>query len=225
MARERRPMPGPDATLDDGSEAMDARLRIVEAADEERRRVVRDLHDGAQSRLVHTVIALQRAMARDDLPPVVRTLVEEGLTHARSAIDELRELAHGIHPALLTHRGLAAAVEGLAHRLALPVEVAIPQERYATAVESTAYFVAAEALTNVAKYARASRARITATRTVTGLRLVVEDDGVGGAKPEPGRGLAGLEDRIAALRGTLAIDSPPGGGTRIRADLPLPGSP
>ena len=151
------------------------RARIVDAADEERRRTVRDLHDGAQARLVHGVIALEGARAREDLPPHARALVEEGLAHVRSAIDELRELAHGIHPAILTSRGLAAAVDAL----------------------------------------------ISATRTTTGLRLDVEDDGVGGAHRAAGRGLAGLHDRLTALDGHLAIDSPSGGGTRITAEIPL----
>ena len=199
-----------------------SRARIVDAADEERRQTVRDLHDGAQARLVYGVIALERARAREDLPADARALVEEGLEHARAAIDELRELAHGIHPAILTHSGLGADVDALADRAPLPVTVSIAPERYPPAVESTAYFVAAEALTNVAKYARATTALITATRTATGLRLVVEDDGVGGAHRAAGRGLAGLHDRLAALDGDLAIDSPPGGGTRITAHIPLP---
>jgi signal transduction histidine kinase len=199
-----------------------SRARIVEAADDERRRVVRDLHDGAQARLVHAIIALERARAGGGLPPDTRALVEEGLMHARSAIDELREQAHGIHPAILTHSGLAPAVEALADRATLPVAVAIAEERYPRPVESAAYFVAAEALTNVVKYARASKARIAATRTATCLRLVIEDDGVGGAARETGRGLAGLGDRVAALDGVLTIDSPPGEGTRISAEIPLP---
>jgi PAS domain S-box-containing protein len=204
------------------SELVASRVRIVEAADEQRRRVVRDLHDGAQSRLIHTVMALERARTHEQLAPAVRPLVEEGLMHARSAIGELRELAHGIHPAILTHGGLAAAIEVLADRSPLPVRLGIPDERYPTPVESAAYFVAAEALTNVAKYAHASTAKVNATRTPAGLRLVVEDDGVGGARRAPGRGLAGLGDRLAALDGVLAIDSPPGGGTRICAEIPLP---
>jgi signal transduction histidine kinase len=208
------------------SELLASRVRIVEAADEQRRRVVRDMHDGAQSRLIHTVIALERAQvhaqAYDDVAPEVRELVEEGLMHARSAINELRELAHGIHPAILTNKGLAAAIEVLADRTPLPVELDIPDERFPNAVESAAYFVAAEALTNVVKYARASTARIEGARTPAGLRLVVEDDGVGGARRAPGGGLAGLGDRVAALDGVLAIDSPPGGGTRIRAEIPVP---
>jgi PAS domain S-box-containing protein len=205
------------------SELIASRVRIVEAADEQRRRVVRDLHDGAQERMIHAIFALQRAHDRDDAPPDVRSLVEEGVTHVRSAIRELRELAHGIHPEILTQHGLAAAVQPLADRAPLPVDIEMPEERYSAPVESAAYFVAAEALTNVAKYARASTARIAGTRTAAGLSLVVEDDGVGGAKRVPGRGLAGLGDRLAALDGALAVDSPPGGGTRIRAEIPLGG--
>ncbi|MCW3065364.1 MAG: domain S-box protein [Solirubrobacterales bacterium] len=204
------------------AELVASRVRIVEAADEQRRRVVRDLHDGAQSRLIHTVIALEHARGHEAVPPEVRTLLEEGLAHAHSAIGELRELAHGIHPAILTNSGLSAAVEVLADRIPLTVDIEIPDERYPPAVESAAYFVAAEALTNVAKYAHASTARIAATRTPVGLRLVIEDDGVGGAEPAAGRGLAGLEDRLDALDGVLALESPPGGGTRIRAEIPLP---
>jgi signal transduction histidine kinase len=203
------------------SELVASRVRIVEAADEQRRRVVRDLHDGAQERLVHAIIALQRAHDGDDVPPHVRSLVEQGVTHVRSAIGELRELAHGIHPEILTQRGLAAALQPLADRAPLLVEIEILDERYPAPVESAAYFVTAEALTNVAKYARASTARITGTRTPAGLSLVVEDDGVGGAKRTPGRGLAGLRDRLAALDGVLTVDSPLGGGTRIRAEIPL----
>jgi signal transduction histidine kinase len=205
------------------AELIASRARIVEAADEQRRRVVRDLHDGAQQRLVHLVMTLQRAQSRGDLPPEVRPLVEDGVTLTRAAIEELRELAHGIHPAILSHHGLGAAVDGLAERAALPVEVDIAEERYPTAVESAAYFVAAEALTNVAKYAAAATARVVAARVGDDLVLSVEDDGVGGARPEPGSGLAGLLDRVAALDGTLTVESPPGGGTRIRAVLPLTG--
>src|SRR5215207_5098790 len=174
------------------TDLVDSRARIVEAADEQRRRVVRDLHDGAQQRLVQAVMTLQQAQARTDLPPAVRPLVEDGVMLTRSAIDELRELAHGIHPAILTHHGLAAAVEGLAERAPLPVDVDIAEERHPAAVESAAYFVAAEALTNVAKYARASTARVTARRMDEELVLAVEDDGVGGARPSRGSGLAGL---------------------------------
>jgi PAS domain S-box-containing protein len=198
-----------------------SRARLVEAADEQRRRVVRDLHDGAQQRLVQSLMTLQRAQARDDLPRDVDALIQDGLRLTRAAIDELRELAHGIHPAILTHHGLAAAVDGLAERAPLPIDVEIPEDRYPTAVESAAYFVAAESLTNVAKYAQASTARVTATCVADALVLAIEDDGIGGARPAPGSGLSGLVDRVAALDGTLTVDSPPGGGTHVRAVIPL----
>jgi signal transduction histidine kinase len=197
-----------------------SRARLVQAADEQRRRVVRDLHDGAQQRLIHAVMTLQLANARD-APPELGRLVADALADTRDAIEELRELAHGIHPAILTHRGLAAAVEALADRAPLPVHVDIPDQRYPSSVESTAYFIAAEALTNVAKYARASTTRITAVPTADELVLTIDDDGAGGATPSAGSGLAGLQDRVAAVDGTLTVDSPPGAGTRIRAELPL----
>jgi PAS domain S-box-containing protein len=204
------------------SELVASRSRIVEAADEQRRRVVRDLHDGAQQRLVQAVMTLQRAKNLPHVPPDVGVLIEEGFMQTRSAIDELRELAHGIHPSILTHHGLAAAVEALADRAPLPVQIDIPDDRYPMAVELAAYFVAAEALTNVAKYAQASKARVEAGRTDDALVLQVEDDGIGGAEPSPGRGLAGLLDRLAALDGTLTVESRVGQGTRIRAEIPLP---
>jgi signal transduction histidine kinase len=204
------------------SELIASRARIVQAADEQRRRVVRDLHDGAQQRLVHAVMTLQLAQGQADAPPEVAELVGNALEHARGAIEELRELAHGIHPALLTTRGLAAAVEALAERASVIVRVEIPEHRYPPAVESAAYFVAAEALTNVAKYAHASKARVVAVERGASLVLEIEDDGVGGAKPLAGSGLAGLQDRLAAFNGTLDVDSPPGTGTRVRAEIPLP---
>jgi len=182
---------------------------------------VRDLHDGAQQRLIHAVMTLQLANARDDAPPELGRLVADALADTRDAIEELRELAHGIHPAILTHRGLAAAVEALADRAPLPVDLDIPDQRYPSSVESTAYFIAAEALTNVAKYARASMVRITAVPTADELVLTIDDDGAGGATPSAGSGLSGLQDRVAAVDGSLTLDSPPGAGTRIRAELPL----
>jgi signal transduction histidine kinase len=197
-----------------------SRTRIVEAADQQRRRLVRDLHDGAQAGLVRVVLGLQLALRAGD-DPERRTLVAEALANARTAIDELRELAHGIHPAVLTHRGLAAAVGALADRVPLPVDVDIADERFPDSVELGAYYVAAEALTNVAKYAGATTARVTVTRTARLLVLTVEDDGIGGAQPSGGSGLAGLADRLAALDGTLTVSSPPGEGTQIRAEIPL----
>ena len=202
-----------------------SRARLVEAADVERRRLVRDLHDGAQSSLVRVSIELQLVLRRGDVTGEVRTRVGDALDHARSAIDELRELVHGIHPALLSHRGLAAAVEALAGRVSVPVRVEIADERYPNSVESVAYFVAAEALTNIAKYARASTARVTTTRTAGSLVLTIDDDGIGGARPSVGSGLAGLADRLAALDGTLTVSSQPGEGTHIRAEIPLSSGP
>jgi len=203
------------------SELLASRARIVAAADEQRQRVVRDLHDGAQQRLVHAVMTLQLAHGRGDAPPTLGQLIADALEDTRRAIDELRELAHGIHPALLTHRGLAAAVEALADRATVPVAVDIPAQRYPPSVESAAYFVAAEALTNVAKYAHAASAHVAATCPADVLTLVISDDGVGGATLIAGRGLSGLRDRVAAVGGTLTVHSPPGQGTHIRADIPL----
>jgi signal transduction histidine kinase len=197
-----------------------SRARIVVAADGVRRRVVRDLHDGAQQRLIHAAFVLQAALDCDDVAPDVRALVEQGLMHARSATRELRELAHGIHPAILTNRGLAAAVEGLADRVPLPVEVDIPDERYPTPVEATAYFVVAEALTNVAKHAHATRAVVKARVKDGTLAVRVRDDGKGGARPD-GSGLVGLADRLAALDGQLRLESPADGGTLVAATIPL----
>jgi signal transduction histidine kinase len=205
-------------------ELADSRARLVQAADEQRRRVVRDLHDGAQQRLIHAVMTLQLATARGDAPPALARLLADALEHTRAAIEELRELAHGIHPAILTHRGLAAAVDALADRAPLPVHVDISQQRYPSSVESTAYFVAAEALTNVAKYASASSAHVTATATGDALVLAVEDDGVGGALPSAGSGLSGLQDRVAAMQGALTVESSPGAGTRIHAVIPIAAS-
>ena len=198
-----------------------SRARIVEAADEQRRRVVRDLHDGAQSSLVRVAIALQLALRRGDVTGEARTQVSQALDNARSAIEELRELVHGIHPGVLTHRGLAAAVKDLASRAPAPVVVEITDERFPKSVELAAYFVTAEALTNVAKYARASHAHVATTRTESHLVLTVDDDGIGGAQPSAGSGLAGLADRIETLGGTLSVSSRPGHGTHVRAEIPL----
>jgi PAS domain S-box-containing protein len=198
-----------------------SRARIVEAADEQRRRLVRDLHDGAQSGLVRVVLSLELALRSAEVPGDARELVGDALGDARAAIDELRELAHGIHPAVLTHRGLPAAVRALADRASVPVAIDVANERYPDSVESAAYFVAAEALTNVAKYASASSVRVATTRTASHLVLTVDDDGVGGARPSDGGGLAGLADRVAALDGALTVSSEPGDGTHIRAEIPL----
>jgi signal transduction histidine kinase len=197
-----------------------SRARIVSAQDEQRRRVVRDLHDGAQQRLVNAVIQLQLAASRRDLTPATRELVDAALEHAEAAIEELRELAHGIHPSVLTHYGLAAAVEALAERSRLPVRVQIPEERFPPAIESTAYFIVAEALTNTLKHAHATVATVSATRLDGALVIDVEDDGTGGAV-DKGSGLAGLRDRVSAVAGQLTVRSKPGQGTCVRAELPL----
>jgi PAS domain S-box-containing protein len=201
-----------------------SRARIVAATDEERRRVVRDLHDGAQQRLVHTIITLKLARRalrseKEDLAP----LLAEALEHAERATAELRELAHGILPAVLTHGGLRAGIDALASRTPVPVEIDVSVARLTGAVEATAYFVVAEALTNVAKHSRAGHAAVSAHIEDGVLCVQVRDDGIGGARPD-GSGLLGLADRLAALDGHLRLESPPGGGTLVAAAIPLPAS-
>jgi PAS domain S-box-containing protein len=202
-----------------------SRARIVAAADAERVRLGRDLHDGAQQRLVHvalsTQLALGRLAAQDDAG--ARALLTDALAEARTAIDELRDLAAGIHPSVLTNRGLRAAVEALTAHAPVPTAFSVVDGRFPPAVEAAAYFVVAEALTNIAKHAQATRAEVTVTRDADGEALVVAvaDDGRGGAALGAGSGLRGLEDRVGALGGTLAVQSVPGEGTRVRARLPL----
>jgi signal transduction histidine kinase len=198
-----------------------SRARIVAAADKERRRLVRDLHDGAQQRLIHTVITLK--LARNELGHESPYL-EEALHEAEQAIAELRELAHGILPSVLAHGGLRAGVDALASRMPLPVDVGVSVARLPAPVEATAYFVVAEALTNVAKHAGAQHADVTARVDDGTLLVEVRDDGCGGARAE-GSGLVGLADRLAAVDGRLEIESPPGCGTRIAATIPLCGAP
>ena len=200
-----------------------SRARIVEAADDERRRVVRDLHDGAQQRLVHTIIQLKlakRALARDaeDAP----VLVGEALDFAEQATAELRELAHGILPAVLTRGGLRAGVEGLTSRMPIPVENGVFVDRLPPSVEATAYFVVAEALTNVAKHSNADNAAVTARIEDGMLAVEVRDDGTGGARAG-GHGLLGMHDRLAVLDGRLRVESPVDGGTLVVAMIPLRG--
>jgi signal transduction histidine kinase len=197
-----------------------SRARIVSAADEERRRLERDLHDGAQQRLVALVLNLKLARKSDD-PADVRELLDDSIEELTAATAELRELARGIHPAILTDRGLDAAVGALANRVSVPVEVrGVPDDRLAAPVESTAYFVVAEALTNVARYAQASHAEIAIDRGNGTLVVEVRDDGVGGADPGRGSGLRGLADRVAAVDGRLVVTSDPGGGTTVHAEIP-----
>ena len=198
-----------------------SRARIVAPADEERRRVVRDLHDGAQQRLVQTIITLREA--REALQPnggLASELVAEALEQAERANVELRELAQGILPSVLTHGGLRAAVGALAARSPVPVEVDVSVDRLGARLEATAYFVIAESLTNVAKHAQATAAVVRARVADGTLELRVRDDGVGGATPD-GSGLVGLADRLASLDGRLRVESPAGGGTLVSADIPL----
>jgi PAS domain S-box-containing protein len=198
-----------------------SRARIVAAADEGRRRVVRDLHDGAQQRLVHTTVVLKLAQgAHQNGQGDLSALLAEALDQAERATAVLRELAHGILPTALTRGGLSAGVDSLASRMPLPVEIDVAAGRLPPTVEATAYFVLAEALTNVAKHARAGHATVTARIEDGTLCLQVRDDGVGGARPS-GSGLLGLADRLAVLDGRLEIDSPAGGGTLLAADIPL----
>jgi signal transduction histidine kinase len=199
-----------------------SRARVVAAADDERRRVVRDLHDGAQQRLVHTVITLKLARdALDRADAEATTLIGQALDEAKLAHEELRELAHGILPTVLTRGGLRAGVDALAGRVPLPVDVDVPVGRLPPTIEATAYFVVAEALTNVAKHARAHRAAVAAVVEDSKLRITVRDDGVGGARRD-GTGLLGLADRLAALDGRLSLEAPAEGGTVVVATIPLP---
>jgi signal transduction histidine kinase len=198
-----------------------SRARIVRAGDEERRRLERDLHDGAQQRLVALAINLKLVRTSLEKDPDARALLDDSIDELTEATAELRELARGIHPAVLTDRGLEAAITALAARTAVPVDLlALPQERLAAPVESTAYFVVAESLTNVSRYSRASHAEVEITRNDGRLVVEVRDDGIGGADPLRGSGLRGLADRVGAVDGRLAVESPDGGGTKVHVEIP-----
>jgi signal transduction histidine kinase len=202
----------------------DARARIIAAADAERRRIERDLHDGAQQRLVALSLTLGMAEARLKDPEAAAPLIAQAREEAALAVKELRELASGIHPALLSERGLGPALEALAARAPIPTTVdGVPAQRLPPPVESAAYFVTAEALTNVAKYAGAMSAGVSLDVEHGRLRLLVRDDGAGGADLNSGTGLRGLRDRVEALDGVLHVDSPPGLGTTVIAEIPLGG--
>jgi signal transduction histidine kinase len=198
-----------------------SRARIVTAGDVERRRLERNLHDGAQQRLVALSLALRVALAKlDSDPAAVRATLAGAAEELALALAELRELARGLHPAVLTDRGLRAAVEMLAGRSPVPVEIAdIPGERLPEPVEAAAYYLIAEALTNVAKYAGASAVRVRVAESDASVVVEVSDDGVGGADPANGSGLRGLADRVEALGGSLEVSSPTGGGTTLRAEI------
>ena len=194
---------------------------MLAAGDDARRRVVRDLHDGAQQRLVHTIITLKLAQRsvhenRSDAD----VLLAEALGTAERATAEVRELAHGILPSVLTHGGLRAGVDAFVSRLDLPVDLDVSSERLPPDIEASAYFIVAEALTNVVKHARATRATVRAAADDGVLTLEVRDDGVGGVNPD-GHGLMGIADRVDALGGRLRIESTDGDGTVLAARLPL----
>ena len=200
-----------------------SRARIVEATLEERRRLGRDLHDGAQQRLVNVIVALQAATS-GEVGSDARRAITDAIEEAQRAISDLRELGAGLHPSVLTHRGLRAAITSLTARAPVPVGVDVPAARFPALVESTAYFVVAEALANVAKHAQASEATVRITVEPPCLAVAVTDDGRGGAAGDivqSGSGLAGLHDRVAAVGGTLSVRSPIGHGTRLLARLPL----
>jgi PAS domain S-box-containing protein len=206
------------------AEVRASRTRILEAADRARREIEANLHDGAQQRLVSVALALQVWLARHrEVSDGARAELGRVLGELRAGLAELRDLAHGLHPAVLSDRGLKYALTSLAHRAAVPVELhaALPSERLPPNLEAAAYFTVCEALTNVAKHARASRAWVNVERRDCHLDVEVGDDGVGGADFGSGSGLQGLRDRVAAVNGTLEIDSRPGAGTTMRARLPI----
>ncbi|GAA2820096.1 sensor histidine kinase [Streptomyces showdoensis] len=235
---------GPDESEDLARRVADlteSRAGAVDAADAERRRIERDLHDGAQQRLVSLALNLGIAKATlKDLPPEARAVIEAAHQEAKEAIEELGNLVRGLHPAVLDELGLDAALSGLAARSPLPVRLRVdlpPRrtgaqggepgsgdgERAASAVEAVAYFVVSEALTNVAKHAReATRADVTVTRLGAILRVVIADDGVGGADPSRGSGLRGLAQRVRSVDGTFRMSSPVGGPTMMSVELPCP---
>jgi len=199
-----------------------SRQRIVAAGDDARRKLERNLHDGAQQRLVSISLSLRLAQGQlEKNPAAAQEVLEASREELARALEELRELARGIHPAVLTDRGLEAALESLAARAPLPVEIEGPLVSLPAAVEAAAYYVVSEALANVTKYAQASSVKVTVEQVNACAHVEVADDGVGGADPGRGSGLRGLADRVASLNGKLAIDSPPGAGTRVRAEIPL----
>jgi signal transduction histidine kinase len=194
-----------------------SRARIVEAQDAERRRIERDLHDGAQQRLVALAMRLDQARAGTQ---GASELIDATTVELLAAIREVRDLARGVHPPILTDAGLGAAIEALAERTPFPVAIEATEQRYPPDVEAAAYFVVAEALTNVVKYAGASTAAVRIRRNGSYAIVEVRDDGIGGADPTIGTGLRGLADRLAALDGRLEVHSPPGEGTTVRAEVP-----
>jgi signal transduction histidine kinase len=221
----RSTTPAIAASTDPGRGEIEAsRARLLAAADEARRRLERDLHDGAQQRFVLATVWLKRAAARARGTPA-EPLVDEAFQQLQQGLAELRDLAHGIHPAVLSERGLAAALTGVAARSPLPVELRVTTQRATPTVEAAIYFTVAEALTNVGKHAQATHASVTIDIADSTITAEIADDGVGGASTTAGSGLRGLADRLDALGGTLSIDSPRGGPTTIHARAPLPPHP
>ncbi|TYC66286.1 sensor histidine kinase [Streptomyces sp. CB01881] len=215
--------PSPAQQLRERVDELDqSRTGLIEAVDAERRRIERDLHDGTQQRLVSLAVNLGLAMAtQPDLPAGAREALAGAHLEAKQAIEELNDLARGLHPAVLEDRGLDAALSGLAARAPLPVRLRVDlAERAAPAVESVAYFVVSEALTNVTKHARATRAEVTVRRVGKVLRVNITDDGLGGADARAGTGLGGLAKRVGSIDGTLQVSSPIGGPTTVTAELP-----
>jgi signal transduction histidine kinase len=199
-----------------------SRARIVEAGDEERRRIERNLHDGTQQRLVSISMALGLARAKLQSDPAAAGAVFDEARHGLSAaLEELRELSHGIHPAVLTDRGLVAALDELSLHAAVPVELDVADtKRLPEQIEAAAYYVVSEALANIAKYAQATSAQVRVQPVDGKVVLEVADDGIGGADARRGSGLRGLTDRVEGLGGRLSLTSPPGRGTTVRAELP-----
>jgi len=211
------------SNADSRSQLTASRARLVTEGDEARRRVVRDLHDGAQQRLVHAIVTLKlakRAFRADD--GEAESLVGEALEQAEQGNAELRELAHGILPSALTRGGLRAGLDAVVERIDLPIQASVPEVRFAPEIEASAYFVVAEALTNVVKHSHASSAEIAVLAEDGMLRVEVRDDGEGGADPA-GHGLVGMRDRVTAIGGYLEVNSPHEGGTIVVATLPLSG--
>jgi PAS domain S-box-containing protein len=203
-----------------------SRARIVDASDAERKRLERNLHDGAQQHLV--VVAQALRLARKEMvdhPERAKELLDRAITSVSTAHADLRELARGLHPALLTERGLVAAIRALALRSSIPVELDLPEDCdgcLAPTIETAAYYVVAESLTNVAKYASATRVAVSVSRVDDRIVVEIADDGIGGADASRGTGLCGLDDRVSALDGTLTVESPPGVGTTVRAEFEAP---
>ncbi len=199
-----------------------SRSQVLDSVDSERRRIERDLHDGAQQRLVAVAMNLGRARARYDTDPAAaKLLIDEAHQDAKEALSELRDLARGIHPAVLTDRGLDAALSGLAGRSPIPVTIEVDVEpRCSATIDAIAYFVVSEALANAAKHSQATAINVAARRDANVLRLAIRDNGIGSADAARGSGLRGLRDRVGGVDGSLVVDSPPGGPTQVLVELP-----